>query len=60
MVYVMGMDAAKSRPATEAERTEMRRLLARGNGRRARRVLNPAARPRSTQADFDGSPMVTD
>src|SRR3984893_13937382 len=27
MIYVMGLDAAKTRPATEAERAEMRRLL---------------------------------
>ena len=27
MVYVMGMEAAKSRPATPAERKEMQRLL---------------------------------
>ena len=30
MVYVIGLEAAKSRPATEAERAEMRRLLAEG------------------------------
>src|ERR1700748_1025650 len=32
MTYVMGLEAAKSRPATEAERAEMRRLLAEGMG----------------------------
>ena len=30
MTYVMGLEAAKSRPATAEERTAMRRLLAEG------------------------------
>ncbi len=43
MVYVMGLEAAKSRPATPAERAEMQRLLERGDGRRRLRLLAAAA-----------------
>ncbi len=60
MTYVMGLDAAKSRPATEAERAEMGRLLsealdAGGCGFSAQ-LLGPS----SVQRDFDGTPMITD
>jgi N-acyl-D-aspartate/D-glutamate deacylase len=60
MVYVMGIDAAKSRPATEAERDEMRRLLAEGMDAGLSGFSIQRLGEDSTQADFDGSPMVTD
>src|SRR5580704_7650227 len=60
MVYVMGIDDAKSRPATEAERAEMRRLLAEGMDAGLSGFSIQRLGEDSTQADFDGSPMVTD
>ncbi len=60
MTYVMGLEAAKSRPATEAERAEMRRLLAEGMDAGLSGFSIQRLGPDSTQADFDGSPMVTD
>ena len=44
MTYVMGLEAAKTRPATEDERAEMRRLLAEGMDAGLVRILDPAAR----------------
>jgi N-acyl-D-aspartate/D-glutamate deacylase len=60
MVYVMGMQAAKSRPATTGEREEMQRLL--GESMRAGSCGWSVQRmgPHSVQADFDGTPMPTD
>src|SRR5215469_361510 len=60
MTYVMGLEAAKTRPATDRERSEMARLL--GDGMDAGLCGFSIQRlgPDSTQADFDGSPMVTD
>ena len=60
MTYVMGLEAAKSRPATEAERAEMAHLLtealdAGGCGFSAQ-LLGPS----SVQRDYDGTPMITD
>jgi N-acyl-D-amino-acid deacylase len=60
MVYVMGIEDAKSRPATEAERAEMRRLLSEGMDAGLSGFSIQRLGPDSTQADFDGSPMVTD
>jgi len=60
MVYVMGIEAAKSRPATEAERDEMRRLLAEGMDAGLSGFSIQRLGEDSTQADYDGSPMVTD
>src|SRR5216683_4222595 len=60
MVYVMGLEAAKSRPATDAERAEMRRLLAEGMDAGLGGFSIQRLGPHSPQADFDGSPMVTD
>jgi len=60
MIYVMGLDAAKSRPATEAERTEMRRLLAEGLDAGLCGFSIQRLGRHSGQADYDGSPMVTD
>ena len=60
MTYVMGLEAAKSRPATDEERAEMRRLLAEGMDAGLCGFSIQRLGPNSTQADFDGSPMVTD
>lgn len=60
MTYVMGLEAAKSRPATEAERKEMQRLLHEGMEAGLCGFSIQRLGPDSTQADYDGSPMVTD
>ena len=60
MTYVMGLEAAKSRPATEAERQEMKRLLNEGMDAGLCGFSIQRLGPDSTQADYDGSPMVTD
>src|SRR3954466_46363 len=60
MTYVMGLDAAKSRPATAQERKEMQRLLHEGLDAGLCGFSIQRLGPNSTQADFDGSPMVTD
>jgi len=60
MTYVMGLEAAKTRPATEAERIEMARLLDEGMDAGLCGFSIQRLGPNSTQADFDGSPMVTD
>ncbi len=60
MTYVMGLEAAKSRPATAEERVAMRRLLAEGMDAGLSGFSIQRLGPDSTQADFDGSPMVTD
>jgi N-acyl-D-amino-acid deacylase len=60
MTYIMGLDAAKTRPATEAERKEMQRLLSEGMDAGLCGFSIQRLGRNSTQADFDGSPMVTD
>ncbi len=60
MTYVMGLDAAKTRPATAAERGEMQRLLDEGMDAGLCGFSIQRLGPDSVQADFDGSPMVTD
>jgi N-acyl-D-aspartate/D-glutamate deacylase len=60
MTYVMGLEAAKNRPATEAERKEMQRLLREGMEAGLCGFSIQRLGPDSTQADYDGSPMVTD
>src|ERR1700720_1034530 len=60
MTYVMGLDAAKTRPATEAERADMRRLLSEGMDAGLCGFSIQRLGKHSAQADFDGSPMVTD
>lgn len=62
MIWVMGLEAAKSRPATLSERKEMQRLLneamdAGGCGFSCQRLGNGFI---SVQRDYDGTPMVTD
>jgi N-acyl-D-aspartate/D-glutamate deacylase len=60
MTYVMGLEAAKTRPATAAERAEMKRLLNEGMDAGLCGFSIQRLGPNSVQADFDGSPMVTD
>jgi N-acyl-D-aspartate/D-glutamate deacylase len=60
MTYVMGLEAAKTRPATAAERAEMKRLLDEGMDAGLCGFSIQRLGPNSVQADFDGSPMVTD
>jgi N-acyl-D-amino-acid deacylase len=63
LTWVMGLDAAKSRPPTEQEEREICRLLdeamdAGACGWSAQR-LDPNG-PACVQRDFDGTPMVSD
>ncbi len=60
MTYVMGLEAAKSRAATSAEKKEMQRLLHEGMDAGLCGFSIQRLGPDSTQADYDGSPMVTD
>jgi N-acyl-D-aspartate/D-glutamate deacylase len=60
MIYVMGLEAAKTRPATPAERKEMQRLLHEGMDAGLCGFSIQRLGPDSVQSDFDGSPMVTD
>ena len=60
MIYVMGLEAAKTRPATNAERKEMQRLLHEGMDAGLCGFSIQRLGRNSTQADFDGTPMVTD
>jgi N-acyl-D-amino-acid deacylase len=60
MIYVMGLEAAKTRPATNVERKEMQRLLHEGMDAGLCGFSIQRLGVNSTQADFDGSPMVTD
>jgi N-acyl-D-aspartate/D-glutamate deacylase len=60
MVYVMGLEAAKSRPATLAEREEMKRLLNEAMDAGACGFSLQRLGHNSVQTDFDGTPMPTD
>jgi len=60
MIYVMRLEAAKTRPGTDEERAEMRRLLQEGMDAGLCGFSIQRLGPDSTQADYDGSPMVTD
>ncbi len=60
MVYVMGLEAAKTRPATDAEKAEMKRLLHEGMDAGLCGFSLQRLGEDSVQADYDGSPMVTD
>ena len=60
MTYVMGLEAAKSRPCTDQERKEMQRLMHEGMEAGLAGFSIQRLGPNSVQADFDGSPMVTD
>ena len=60
MVYVMGLEAAKSRPATPAERREMQRLLNEAMDAGACGFSLQRLGEHSLQPDVDGTPMPTD
>jgi N-acyl-D-aspartate/D-glutamate deacylase len=60
MIYVMGLEAAKTRPATGAERKEMQRLLREGMDAGLCGFSIQRLGPNSQQSDYDGTPMVTD
>ena len=60
MVYVMGLEASKSRPATPAERAEMQRLLNEAMDAGACGFSLQRLGEHSLQADVDGTPMPTD
>ena len=60
MVYVMGLEAAKSRPATKAEQLEMQRLLNETIDAGACGFSIQRLGEHSLQADYDGTPMPTD
>lgn len=60
MVYVMGVEAAKSRPATVAERKEMQRLLNEAMDAGACGFSIQRSGINSGQRDADGTPLPTD
>ena len=60
MIWVMGLEAAKSRPPTEDERGEMRRLLGEGMDAGGCGWSIQRLGAHSIQADYDGTPMPTD
>src|SRR6202023_2819576 len=60
MTYVMGLEAAKTRVANDKERAGMARLLDEGMDAGLGGFSIQRLGKDSTQADFDGSPMVTD
>jgi N-acyl-D-aspartate/D-glutamate deacylase len=60
MIWAMGLEAAKSRKATKAEQQEMKRLLHEAMEAGACGFSLQRLGPNSVQADFDGTPMVTD
>ncbi len=60
MTYVMGLEAAKSRPANPAEIAEMQRLLHEGMDAGLCGFSIQRLGPQSVQGDYDGTPMVTD
>jgi N-acyl-D-aspartate/D-glutamate deacylase len=60
MIYVMGLEEAKSRGATPEERAEMQRLLREGMEAGAAGWSVQRLGEHSAQADYDGTPMPTD
>lgn len=60
LMYVMGLDAAKSRPATEEERAEMRRLFVEALDAGACGFSAQYTGTENVQRDYDGTPMPTD
>ncbi len=60
MVYVMGLKAAQTRPATDTEKAEMKRLLHEGMDAGLCGFSLQRLGKDSVQADYDGGPMVTD
>ena len=60
MIWVMGYEAAKTRPATDTERAEMRRLLHEAMDCGALGFGFSYLQETNTHKDIDGSPMITD
>ena len=60
MIWVMGLEAAKGRPANSNERAEMQRLLNEAMDAGACGFSLQRLGKHSVQADYDGTPMVTD
>ena len=60
MTYVMGLEAAKTRPATTRKSAPKWPACSTKAWTPASVAFRSAPRQNSTQADFDGSPMVTD
>ena len=60
MTWVMGLEAAKSRRATDDEIAEMQRLLNEAMDAGACGWSTQRLGQNSVQADYDGTPMVTD
>jgi N-acyl-D-aspartate/D-glutamate deacylase len=60
MIWVMGLDAAKSRSATDEERAEMRRLLHEAMDHGAMGFGFSFLQLANSHKDSDGSPMPTD
>lgn len=60
MIYVMGVDAAKSRPATDEERQRMKEYLFEALDAGAIGFAFSYQGTTSSHVDYDGSPMPTD
>jgi len=60
MIYVMGLDAAKTRAPNTDERTEMRRLLHEAMDHGAVGLAFSWLGPNNNHVDIDGTPMPTD
>jgi N-acyl-D-amino-acid deacylase len=60
LMYVMGMESAKSRPATTAEREELRKLFIDALDAGACGFSAQHTGPNNVQRDYDGTPMITD
>ena len=60
MIWVMGLEAAKHRRATDAEIAEMQKLLHEAMDAGACGWSTQRLGENSVQADYDGTPMVTD
>jgi N-acyl-D-amino-acid deacylase len=59
LTYVMGLEAAKTRPATPEERTEIRRLFIEALDAGAC-GFSAQRKEGNVQRDYDGTPMITD
>jgi len=59
MAYVMGIEAAKSRPATEEEMAEMARLMEEGMAAGACGWSAQLGGENDVQRDYDGTSMIT-
>jgi N-acyl-D-aspartate/D-glutamate deacylase len=59
MMYVMGVEAAKSRPASKAEMTEMQRLMLEGMAAGGCGWSAQLGGENDVQRDYDGTSMIT-